>query len=97
MNSVEILNQCAAVQTERGKEYGGDRERSFNQVATAFNAITRKNLTPAEVALLLQIVKDVRQWSADRLHVDSVIDGVSYGSLKGELLFEQYDKKEAAA
>ena len=97
MNSVEILNQCAAVQTERGKEYGGDRERSFNQVATAFNAITRKNLTPAEVALLLQIVKDVRQWSADRLHVDSVIDGVSYGSLKGELLFEQYYKPEAAA
>ena len=97
MNSVEILNQCATVQKERGKEYGGGKERSFDQVATAFNAITRKNLTAAEVALLLQIVKDVRQWSADRLHVDSVIDGVSYGSLKGELLFEQYDKNGAAA
>lgn len=50
MNSIEILNQCAAVQAERGKEYGNDKERSFNQVATAFNAITRKDLTAAEVA-----------------------------------------------
>ena len=97
MNSIEILNQCVAVQAERGKEYGNDKERSFNQVATAFNAITRKDLTAAEVALLLQILKDVRQWSVDRLHEDSVIDGVSYSSLKGELLFEQYYKPEIVA
>lgn len=52
MNSIEILSQCAVVQAERGKEYGNDKERSFNQVATAFNAITRKDLTAAEVAFV---------------------------------------------
>ena len=59
-------------------------------MATAFNAITGKSLTPAEVCLVLQIVKDVRQWSQDRLHEDSVLDGVSYASLKGEELYKQY-------
>lgn len=89
----EILNDCIKVQQERGKDYdtqGSQQERSFASVATAFNAITGKSLTPAEVCLVLQIVKDVRQWSQDRLHEDSVLDGVSYASLKGEELYKQY-------
>ena len=89
----EILNDCINVQQDRGKYYdtqGGHQERSFASAAAAFNAITGKSLTPAEVCLVLQIVKDVRQWSQDRLHEDSVLDGVSYASLKGEELYKQY-------
>lgn len=89
----EILAECVQVQHERGKDYdtqGSQQERSFASVATAFNAITGQSLTPAEVCLVLQIVKDVRQWSQDRLHEDSVLDGVSYASLKGEELYKQY-------
>lgn len=79
---------------QRGAEYEteGEQERSFNSVTVAFNAITGKDLTAAEVALLLQVLKDVRQFSQDRLHEDSVIDCVNYAALKGEELYRQYNK-----
>ena len=61
MKSVDFLNECKRIQDERGGEYeSNEGERSFERVAVAFNAITGKDLTPAEVALLLQILKDVR-------------------------------------
>ena len=91
--AIAVLNQCADLQRERGAEYdkAGQQERSFTRVAQAFNAITGKNLTPAEVCLLLQVLKDVRQWSnPNRLHKDSAIDGVNYGALKVEELFNQF-------
>jgi hypothetical protein len=93
ITSVDFLNACKIIQEERADEYeteGG--ERSFEKISTAFNAITGKDLTPAEVALIFQILKDVRQWSADRYHHDSVVDCISYASLKAELLFNQYEK-----
>lgn len=96
-DSTEILNDCIAVQSERGKDYDtkkGQQERSFNSASIAFNTITGKDITPAEVCLMLQVLKDVRQWSQDRLHEDSVLDGVSYASLKGEELYKQYGEKK---
>lgn len=94
--STDILYQRVNIQKERGAEYQQEdkQERSFESVATAFNAITGKDLTPAEVCLLLQVLKDVRQWSQDRLHEDSVLDGVSYASLKAEQLHKQYGEQE---
>ena len=58
--SVQVLQYCKQVQEERGKQYdrkpgvvGGSTqaERSFQRTATAFNAITGKNLRGSEVAL----------------------------------------------
>lgn len=95
--STEILNDCISVQNDRGKDYdtkGSQQERSFNSASIAFNAITGKDITPAEVCLMLQVLKDVRQWSQDRLHEDSVLDGVSYASLKGEELYKQYGESK---
>lgn len=93
MNSIGLLNECLKVQSQRGKDYdeAETQERSFAKTATAFNAITGKDLTPAEICLMLQVLKDVRQWSSDRIHHDSVLDGVSYASLKGEELYIQYE------
>jgi hypothetical protein len=90
--SINFLQKAISLQEERGNEYEGQgkQERSFNKISIAFNTITGKNITPAEVALLLQIVKDVRQFSQDRYHQDSIEDSVSYASLKAELLYEQY-------
>lgn len=90
--SVQLLQHCRQVQEERGRQYDKpDGERSFQRTATAFNAITGKNLRGSEVALLLQILKDVRQWSnIDQLHVDSLIDGTSYSSLKAEELMREH-------
>lgn len=90
----ELLNEGSDLLAQRGQEYEtNDSERSFNKIAQAFNTITGKSITPAEVALLMQILKDVRQWAdPTRLHEDSVIDGLNYSALKGEELYRQFNK-----
>lgn len=92
--AVDLLNEGKEILAQRGEEYesDGSQERSFPQVAIAFNAITGHELKGSEIALMLQILKDVRQWSQDRLHEDSVIDGINYSALKGELLHKEYSK-----
>ncbi|WP_447742454.1 hypothetical protein [Pseudomonas laurentiana] len=86
--SVEFLQAAIDVQAERGKQYdspGG--ERSMGRTVQAFNAITGRDLTEAEGWLLLQVLKDVRQWqNPDKFHEDSALDGVAYSSLKAEAL-----------
>jgi len=72
---------------ERGKQYdspGG--ERSMGRCVTAFNALTGRDLTEAEGWLLLQILKDVRQWSRPEYHRDSAEDCIAYAALKAEAL-----------
>jgi hypothetical protein len=93
--AVEFLNSCAAVQSERGKQFdaSGTGERSFAAAASAFNAATGKSLTGSDVCLLLTMVKLVRQYSSpDRLHQDSLLDGVSYLSLWAEELTKELSK-----
>lgn len=92
VNAKSILNTCGEILDQRGAEYEADEqeERSFAAVAACFNAKTGKDLTPAHICLILQDLKDVRQFAQDRLHWDSVIDGVNYAALKGEELAKQY-------
>lgn len=81
----DFLNDAAALLTERGKTYdqeGG--ERSMGKCVTAFNAICGQDLSEAEGWLLLQVLKDVRQWSKAEAHEDSSADCVSYSALKAE-------------
>lgn len=81
----EFLKAAIRVQEERGQNYdkpGG--ERSIVATVAAFNAITGHSLTEAHGWLLLQILKDVRLFTASGFHVDSALDGVSYSSLKAE-------------
>lgn len=87
LTAAEFLHESAAVQEQRGQQYdtpGG--ERSAGAIAAAFSAITGKQVTAAEVYLLLQITKDVRQWTARSYHHDSALDSVSYAALKAEAL-----------
>lgn len=87
-NSTYFLQAAIDVQAERGKQYdspGG--ERSMGRTVQAFNAITGRDLTEAEGWLLLQVLKDVRQWqNPDKFHEDSALDCVAYASLKAEAL-----------
>ena len=53
---------------------------------TAFNAITGRDLSEAEGWLLLQLLKDVRQWQRSSFHRDSAEDSVAYAALKAEAL-----------
>ncbi len=83
----EYLRRAAEIMDERGKKYdspGG--ERSMGRCVTAFNAITGRDLTEPEGWLLLQILKDVRQWSRPEYHRDSAEDNVAYAALKAEAL-----------
>lgn len=87
MKSTDYLKEAAAIQDDRGKDYDSKQgERSGGKIAAAFNAITGNNITAAEVYLMLQITKDVRQWTSPAYHHDSAVDCVSYAALKAEEL-----------
>lgn len=87
MSATQILQLAEQTLADRGEEYDSTNgERSGVKVAAAFSAITGKSITAAEVYLLLQLVKDARQWSRPRYHEDSAIDCVAYAALKAEAL-----------
>ena len=91
MKSTEFLQAAISVQAERGKQYDKPTgERSMGATVTAFNAITGRDLSEAEGWLLLQTLKDVRQWqNPSKYHHDSALDGVAYSALKAEALSEE--------
>lgn len=88
--SVDFLNIVKDIQVERGAEYEQEEgERSFEKIATVFNVYRGKDLLPSDIALILEIMKNVRLYAQDRYHLDSVIDKVSYGSLWAELVTQE--------
>lgn len=90
-DSKYYLQAAIDIQVERGEQYDSkEGERSMGKTIKAFNAITGNNLTEPEGWLLLQILKDVRQWTTKYIHEDSALDCVSYAALKAEaLLYNQ--------
>lgn len=89
-SSIDFLDEVKAIQSQRAAEYEQDGgERSFAKVATVFNTYTGKDLQPSDIALMLEILKNVRFYSQDGYHSDSVVDKISYGSLWAELVTEE--------
>lgn len=87
MKAHEFLGQAQALMLERGKQYDKpEGKRSMATTVSAFNTITGQKLTEAEGWLLLQILKDVRQWQNPAYHADSAEDCVAYAALKAEAL-----------
>ena len=87
MTAPEFLHKSAEIMEERGKTYDSEGgERSMGKCVTAFNAITGKDLKEEDGWLLLQLLKDVRQWSRDDYHADSAEDCIAYAALKAESL-----------
>ena len=83
--ATDYLRRAADIMDERGKQYDKpDGERSMGKCVTAFNTITGRDLTEAEGWLLLQILKDVRQWQRPGFHQDSAEDCIAYAALKAE-------------
>ena len=87
----EFLNKAAELMKQRGQQYDKQEgERSMGKAVAAFNLITGQSLSEAEGWLLLQILKDVRQWQVpDGYHADSAEDCVAYAALKAEALSKQ--------
>lgn len=89
MNVKYILDLAKDTLGERGKTYDKEgEERSFNQIAAVFNAVTqhRFNLKGSDVALLLLCLKLVRQETAPNFHKDSAIDATAFAAFYGECL-----------
>ena len=83
----EIADSALKHIRERAETYDQPTgERSAAKTAKAFNAITGKDITESEVWLLLQLLKDVRQWSRKDYHQDSAEDCIAYAALKAESL-----------
>lgn len=91
-----ITDQVLKLLHARGQEYDQPQgERSMARAVKAFNAITGRDLTEAEGWLLLQILKDVRQWTnPSRTHEDSLFDCIAYAMLKAESLLKPITTKE---
>lgn len=82
-----LLAKAAEIMADRGKQYDKpEGERSMGRCVEAFNIITGKGLSEAEGWLLLQILKDVRQWQRPGYHADSAEDCIAYSALKAEAL-----------
>ena len=81
-----LLKSGAEVLEARAREYdkpGG--ERSILAVVTALNAVLgREALSEAEGWLFMQLLKDVRLFSAPGYHADSGVDVVNYSALMSE-------------
>ena len=83
----DLLQRAAEIMIERGRQYDKpEGERSMGAAVAAFNAITGRDLKESEGWLLLQVLKDVRQWQRPEYHQDSAEDCTAYSALKAEAL-----------
>lgn len=81
----QFLATAADTLEQRGKQYDQPAgERSMGKCVQAFNTITGQSLSEAEGWLLLQLLKDVRQWQRPGYHQDSAEDCIAYAALKAE-------------
>jgi 5'-3' exonuclease len=89
-SSIDYLDKVKSIQEERAAEYEQDGgERSFSKIASVFNTYTGKDLLPSDIALIFEILKNVRFYNQAGLHLDSVVDKISYASLWAELITEE--------
>lgn len=85
MSAAELLNRAAQHMIDRASTYDKpEGERSMGRAVAAFNAITGYCMSETEGWLLLQILKDVRNFSRSEPHRDSLEDCISYAALKAE-------------
>jgi len=71
-----ILNEASSLIDDRGVNYGGI-EQNFDRAAKIASLKLDKHISPYEVAIMLESVKDARRAVAPE-HYDSHIDGINY-------------------
>lgn len=86
----DFLQRAIKTMNDRGKQYDSPSgERSMGKAVDAFNTITGRSLTTDEGWLLMQVLKDVRQYSRASYHEDSAIDCTAFSALKADALAER--------
>lgn len=82
-----LLKAAADIMQQRAEQYDKpEGERSMGAAVQAFNVITGRDMKESEGWLLLQVLKDVRQWQRPDYHADSAEDCIAYSALKAEAL-----------
>ena len=82
-----LLERAGAHMANRAATYDAPHgERSMARTVVAFNALTGRDLTESEGWLLMQLLKDARQWQRTDYHADSAEDCIAYAALKAEAL-----------
>ena len=76
MNPKAILEAAMALIDNRGVNYGGI-EANFERAASISSLKLNKTITPYEVAIVLESVKDARR-AISPDHYDSHIDAINY-------------------
>jgi hypothetical protein len=76
MDPKAILEAAMALIDNRGVNYGGI-EQNFDRAAKIASLKLDKNISPYEVAIVLESVKDARR-AISPDHYDSHIDGINY-------------------
>lgn len=85
MKAENLLVQASEVMQERGKQYDKpEGERSMARTVAAFNLITGQNLTETMGWQFMETLKAVRNFTGNKLHQDSMLDGIAYSALKAE-------------
>lgn len=99
MNAQDFLQEALDVMAERGKQYDKpDGERSMGKTVAAFNAMTGHALTEQDGWLLMETLKNVRQWQTpQKSHKDSLLDCVAYAALKAEAMMRHKDDKNTSS
>lgn len=88
--AVDFLTAALSHMKARSLTYDStEGERSMGKAINAFNTVTGNSIKESEGWLLLQLLKDVRQWSREGFHADSAEDCVAYAALKAESLFAE--------
>ena len=86
-DAIQIADAATQHMRDRAATYDQPQgERSMGKAVAAFNAITGRDLAESEGWLLLQLLKDARQWSNAAYHQDSAEDCIAYAALKAEAL-----------
>lgn len=76
MEVKQVLASALALINERGVEYGGIEE-NFERAAAIASLKLNKSITPYEIAIVLESIKDARR-AVSPDHYDSHIDGINY-------------------
>jgi hypothetical protein len=71
-----------------------DGERSAAKTAKIFNTYRGTDLKASDIFFIMQILKDVRQYSRENYHQDSAEDAIAYAALKAEELEREQAEKE---
>lgn len=87
MNRGKILDEAKRlIHTDRQKDYGHPLI-NHQRIASLWSVILEKEITPAQAALCMAMVKAARLVQTPE-HDDSYIDGAAYFAIAGEISHE---------